>query len=157
MKNKEITSAALGTAFFAIPYVGLSISLAPSLLIGAAAYGASESIFSQTKKKTYGAKKMSVKEIIAEAQRQNRFLVSTINNIESPDSQQNLREITETVNKIIETTETSPSKLKNIDNFFDYYLPVLYKIVARYDEIENQKLSSKEGKAFIKSANNMLK
>ena len=40
MKNKEIFSAAIGGAFFAIPYLALSAPLIPSLVIGAAAFGA---------------------------------------------------------------------------------------------------------------------
>ena len=43
-----------------------------------------------------------------------------------------------------------------MNNFFDYYLPVLLKIVARYDEIENQKLISKEGKSFMTKADAMI-
>ena len=46
MKNKEIVSAFLGSAFFAVPYLGLSVALGPSLLIGCAAFGASELMFS---------------------------------------------------------------------------------------------------------------
>ena len=51
MKGKEIISAALGGTFFAIPYLGLSIAFAPSLIIGAAAFGASELICSSIKGK----------------------------------------------------------------------------------------------------------
>ena len=43
-----------------------------------------------------------------------------------------------------------------MNNFFDYYLPVLLKIVVRYDEIENQKLISKEGKSFMSKADAMI-
>lgn len=46
MKNKEIVSAIVGSAFFAVPYIGLSVALAPSLAIGCAAFGASQLVFS---------------------------------------------------------------------------------------------------------------
>ena len=42
MKNKEIISAFIGGVFFAVPYLALSAPILPSLLIGAAAYGAGE-------------------------------------------------------------------------------------------------------------------
>ena len=51
MKNKEITSAILGSTFFAIPYLGLSVALAPSLVIGGCAFVASELMFSGVKTK----------------------------------------------------------------------------------------------------------
>ena len=43
-----------------------------------------------------------------------------------------------------------------INNFFDYYLPVLIKIIGKYDEVENQKLKSKEGKEFLEKADKMI-
>ena len=51
MKNKEIVSAMVGSAFFAIPYLGLSVALAPALVIGGMAFGASELILSDVKNK----------------------------------------------------------------------------------------------------------
>ena len=120
MKNKDITSAIIGSAFFAIPYLGLSITLAPALVIGAAAFGASE------------------------------LVLSGIN------TRKNLSEIHEVVGKIISTAEESPKKAKKLDNFFDYYLPVLIKIVNRYDEVENKRLKSIEGKEFMAKADKMI-
>ena len=51
----------------------------------------------------------------------------------------------------------NPKKVEQTDNFFDYYLPITVKIVDRYDEIENQKLSSAESKKFFASTNKMVK
>ena len=50
-----------------------------------------------------------------------------------------------------------PKKVEQTDNFFDYYLPITVKIVDRYDEIENQNLSSAESKKFLTSTNKMVK
>ena len=49
MKNKEIASAAVGGLFFAVPYLVLSAPIIPSLLIGAAAFGAGELVFGDYK------------------------------------------------------------------------------------------------------------
>ena len=68
--------------------------------------------------------------------------------IEDKDIQMNLNEINESVNKIIKTIEKNPEKEKKLKNFFDYYLPVTVKLVDRFDEIENQKLSSSDTKKF---------
>ena len=43
-----------------------------------------------------------------------------------------------------------------MNNFFEYYLPVTLNILTRYDEIENQKLSSEESKKFMSQTKNMM-
>ena len=47
MKNKDIISAIIGSAFFAVPYLAFSTPLAPALAIGVAAFGAGELILSK--------------------------------------------------------------------------------------------------------------
>ena len=47
MKNKDIISAVIGSAFFAVPYLAFSTPLAPALAIGVAAFGAGELILSK--------------------------------------------------------------------------------------------------------------
>ena len=41
MKNKQVISALVGGAFFAVPYIGLSIGVGPAIAIGATAFAAS--------------------------------------------------------------------------------------------------------------------
>ena len=157
MKNKEIVSAILGSGFFAIPYLGLSVALAPSLLIGCAAFGASELMLSGVKPK------LTLKDTdrplylkIQDAKKENKEILNLIPKVESVTTRKNLNDIHDTVNKILNVVEKEPRKARRIHNFFDYYLPVLLKIVARYDEIENQRLISKEGKSFMGKADAMI-
>ena len=77
--------------------------------------------------------------------------------IEDQEIQKELNEINDSVTKIIDTVAKNPKKVDQTDNFFDYYLPITVKIVDRYDEIENQKLSSAESKKFLTSTNKMVK
>lgn len=158
MKNKEAISVIVGTAFFTIPYLALSVSVLPSLLIGVSAYGASELLFSETKK-IQGQKNTtkSINNVLNKARENNKELIKLSKVLNNEETTASLIEITVTINKIIDTVDKKHSKFKNIDNLFDYYLPILVKIVTRYDEIENQELSSKEGKKFIESADNMIK
>jgi CBS domain containing-hemolysin-like protein len=51
MKNKQIASAVVGGIFFAVPYLGLSLGIAPALVIGATAFTASELVLSGIKTK----------------------------------------------------------------------------------------------------------
>ena len=156
MKNKEIASAVVGSAFFAVPYAALSIALAPSLVIGAAAFGASELVLSSFKKKeTLKETNNSLYKKINLAKKQNASILELIPQIENEDTRKNLNEINETIDKIIKVIEKEPKKASSINNFFDYYLPVISKITSRYDEIENQRLISKEGKAFMSKADKM--
>ena len=157
MKNKEIISAVVGSAFFAVPYIGLSVAALPALAIGCAAFGASELVLSgitprQILKNT--DRPLYLK--INNAKKESKAILSIIPKIESEETKKNLSEIYDTVNKIIITIEQNPKKAKKVDNFFDYYLPVLIKIVNKYDEVENQKLVSSEGQEFMKKADKMI-
>lgn len=157
MKNKEVVSALVGASFFAVPYLGLSIALAPALAIGAAAFGASELVLSSFKsKETLKDTNRTLYQRVQDAKKQNKEILSLIPKVESGDTRKNLNEIHSTVDKILTTIENSPNKANRLNNFFDYYLPVLIKIVNRYDEVENQKLVSKEGKEFMVKADKMI-
>ena len=46
MKNKDIASAIVGSGFFAIPYLALSVTFVPSLVMGAAAFVGTELLLS---------------------------------------------------------------------------------------------------------------
>lgn len=158
MKNKDITSAILGSTFFAIPYIGLSVALAPSLVIGGCAFVASELMFSgvKTKDKLKNTNK-SLYQKIMEARKEQKQIKNLIPKVENTETKQNLKEINETINKILEEVERKPKKEKKLNNFFDYYLPVLIKITSRYDEIENTRLSSIDEKTFMTKAQNLIK
>ena len=94
---------------------------------------------------------------VTNAKKQCEEIQKLIPKVESKETKQNLIEIYDTVNKIINTVEKKPQKINKLDNFFDYYLPVLIKIVNRYDEVENQNLKSEDGKAFLKKADKMIR
>ncbi len=157
MKGKEVISAVVGGAFFAVPYLALSFTFAPALVIGCAAFGASELLLSGVEKvDKLKETNLPLYKKIVKAKKENEEIFSMISKVESSDTRSNLNEINETINKIIETVEKSPKKANKLNNFFEYYLPVLLKIVKRYDEVENQRLASKEGSDFMKKADNMI-
>ena len=156
MKNKEIISAVLGGTFFAVPYLVLSAPIVPSLVIGAAAFGAGELVFGDYKL-TLKETNRSLYQVLEDAKKKNKHIVDMIPMIEDQEIQKELNEINDSVTKIIDTVAKNPKKVDQTDNFFDYYLPITVKIVDRYDEIENQKLSSAESKKFLTSTNKMVK
>ena len=156
MKNSEVVSAALGGTFFAIPYLAMSVPILPSLAIGTAAFVAGELVFKKDKIIKLKESNFNLYQTLENAKKQNRHILEMIPLIEDKDIQKNLNEINDTVSKIIKTIEKNPDKEKKIKNFFDYYLPVIVKIVDRFDEIENQKISSKESKKFYESTSKTI-
>ena len=157
MKNKDITSALIGSVFFAVPYIGIGVSLLPSIVIGGVAFTAGELVLSGIKpKKTLKNTNISLYKKIENAKKENSEIKEFIPKVESEYTKTNLKSINETVDKILKVVENDTKKEKKLNNFFDYYLPVLIKIVNKYDEIENQRLVSSEGKIFLKKADKMI-
>lgn len=155
VKYKEAVSAVVGSAFFAVPYLALSLPLLPSALIGTGAFIAGELLLSSDEEKQLPAE--SVKKTLDKAKNESKDIYNMRNKIEDNDLKKYLISISTSANKIISTIEKEPKKIRKIANFFDYYLPVTLSIIKRYDEIENQNLSSKEMKEFISSTKLMLK
>mgnify|MGYP002516616489 FL=1 len=155
IKYKEAVSAVVGSAFFAIPYLALSLPLLPSALIGTGAFIAGELLLSSDEEKQLPTE--SVKKTLDKAKNESKDIYNIRNKIEDEDLKKYLISISTSANKIISTIEKEPKKIRKIANFFDYYLPVTLSIIKRYDEIENQNLSSKEMKEFISSTKLMLK
>ena len=84
MKNSSIISAILGSAFFAVPYLGLSLGVVPSLAIGVTAFGASELIFHKSQKELKGEEK-NLYEKLTEAKETNSQIEKMIPKIESTE------------------------------------------------------------------------
>ena len=148
MKNSEIVSAVVGGTFFAVPYLALAVPLAPSLAIGAAAFVAGELVFRTDYVKTLKETNISLYNVLQDAKKKNKHILEMIPKIDDDGIKKNLKEINDTVDKIIKTIEKNPEKEKKVKNFFDYYLPVTVKLVDRFDEIEDQNISSKDSKKF---------
>ena len=157
MKNSEVVSAVVGGTFFAVPYLALSITLLPSLAIGAAAFAAGELVFKTDVVQTLKESNVSLYETLELAKNQNKHILEMILKIENEDLRKDLNEINSTIAKIITTIEKNPEKVKKLKNFFDYYLPVTVKLVDRYDEIENQKINSEEEKNFNTTTEKTIK
>ena len=155
MKHKDTISAFIGSAFFAVPYLALSLPILPSVLIGASAFVAGELILTKNKK-TLKEENFNLYKVLENAKKQNKRIIEAKSYINNYEIKAYLTSINESTSKIIKAIEKTPKKIKNIDNFFDYYLPITVKIINRYDEIENNDLSSKDSKKFMSSTINML-
>ena len=156
MKNKNIISSVVGASFFAVGYLGLSMALAPALAIGAASFVASELVISNNKKLEEQIEP-TFKEKVNTAKKQINYLKEMVPKIEDEKMQEDLKEIINSSNKNINRIDESELKNKKSKKFMEYYLPVCVKIVDRYDEIENQSLTSKDSKEFMQNTSKILK
>ena len=156
MKNKNIIASVVGAGFFAVGYLGLAIGLAPAIAIGGAAFVASELVISGNKK-IQEVIEPTFKEKVTIAKRQIAYLKDMIPKINDEEMQNDLKDITTSSNKIINRIEENTLKNKTATKFMDYYLPVCVKIVSRYDEIEDQSLTSRDSKEFMKNTGKILK
>ena len=164
MKHSEVVSGVIGGSFFAIPYLALSVPFLPSLAIGAAAFAAGELVLKTNVVETLKETNLDLYHKLQKARKQNQHILDSIPVVENEELRIVLNEINDTTTKIIETIEKNPDKEKKLKNFFDYYLPVTVKLLDRYDEIENQRLNSKDSKKFnentlktIKEINSVFK
>jgi len=156
MKNNGVLAALIGGAFFTIPYIALSIPVLPSLAIGVAAFCAGDLVLRSKDNNSLEKKDVSLYNKVQQAKKQNQRIINISSLIEDEDIKKKLIEINVTVSKIISTIEKYPDKVKKTHNFFEYYLPVTVKIVERYEDIENQKLNSKDSKKFKNATNEMI-
>ncbi len=154
MKNKNIISSVVGAGFFAVGYLGLSLALPPALLLGATSFVASELIINGAKKEEI--KELTFKDRIIDAKNKIKHIKDMINSVDDTDVQKDLEEITKTSSKIINTIEKNNMKNKTVTKFLDYYLPICVKIVDRYDDIENQSLTSKDSKKFMEDSKKII-
>lgn len=156
MKHSEVVSAVVGGTFFAVPYLALSLPVLPSLAIGAAAFAAGELVFHKDEIIPLKESNFDLYQTLENAKKQNKHIQDMIPNIDDADIKTNLKEIHDSVAKIIKTIEKKPEKVKKLKNFFDYYLPVTVKLVDRFDEIENTQISSKDTKKFYETSSKTI-
>ncbi len=156
MKNKDIISSFVGAGFFAAGLLGLSLSLPVSLVLGGVSFVASELIVNGKEKKDIEKRELTFKEQIQESRKNNKHIKEVINNIENVDVKKDLDEINISTTKIIDFIEKNSLQNKTSMKFLEYYLPVCVKIVDRYDEIENQKLTSNDSKKFMEDGKRII-
>ncbi len=155
MKYGYILSAMLGAGFVAGP-IALGISIPASIGIGTVAYIAGNLIFSE-KERSEVFSETNLYDMLNSAKKTNSEIIGMAQKVDDDTLKADIKEIYRVANKIIETVSQNPSKQKKANNFFGYYLPVTLKILQKYDEIENQKLESSEGKKFMSDTRNMVK
>ncbi len=157
MRSKYILSGAIGGVFFAVPYLALNFGIVPSLVVGAAAFGASTLATKESELDNLGKKNLGVyKKLLEENIGYLDALKKLTKMVDDVTIKDDVVEITKTSEKIIKRLEKTPEKISQATNFLNYYLPITLKIMKKYEEIENEKLTSKEVKDFKLRITNLL-
>lgn len=158
MKNKEVFSGLIGGSFFTLTYLALGLPILPALLVGTGAFIGGELLMSKTNLLNFErVNEKNIDEVLKDAKNKSKFISSKISKVDDKDIKDYLTEICDTTNKIIESVSKNKKKIKSTEKFFTYYLPITVGIINKYDEIENQNLSSKEVKDFYSKAKESLK
>ncbi len=69
--------------------------------------------------------------------------------VENPDLRRSTDSICATLDKMLDHIDAHPQQAGQMKKFMQYYLPVLLKILKRYDEIENKELTSAESRQLL--------
>ncbi len=154
--NKNVISSVVGAGFFGAAYLALAVPLAPALVVGGAAFLASELVINSNKK-IQERIEPTFKDRVNESKRNIKYLKEMVDKIDDSDVSQDLDNICKSANKIITRIEENELQNKTAKKFMDYYLPVCVKIVDRYDDIENQKLTSNDSKKFMADSKTIIK
>lgn len=158
MKKKYIFSGLIGGGFFAASYLLLNLGLAPSLITSVVALGASSLIF----KSDYDLDDLGIDnakeylELLQSSEKNVAKLKQMKDKIQNADIRMKVLNINKTTDKIIKVLHKKPDKISSASKFLNYYLPVTIKILERYDEIEDQNLSSSSSREFENKVKQMI-
>lgn len=100
---------------------------------------------------------LSNEEILEKISVLNKMLLSLAPKIDKIELQNDIKEINKIIEKIVKTLKKKKSKIKNINNFTTYYLPVTLKILIKYDEVENLKLNTENSIEFMNTVEEKIK
>ena len=158
MKKKYVLTGLVGGAFFATSYLLLNLGIVPSLLASTVAFGASSLIF----KDSYNLNDLGngndeiYKNLLQLSQKDVKKLKEMQSKITDIKISENITNIIKTTDKIVKLLNKQPEKISSASKFLNYYLPITIKILERFDEIDDQKLTSNSSKEFLDRIRNLI-
>lgn len=158
MKKRYVVSSLLGGGFFAASYLALSLPILPASIAALAAFGSGLLIF----KDKYdlddlGEKNMlTYKKLLEDSQSDIKKLKSLKNQISDKTLNEHIKNIIDITEKIVKVLHEKPNKIASASKFLNYYLPITIRILERFDEIDDQKLTSDSSKEFLDRIRNLI-
>ncbi len=153
MKKKYIISAILAAAIFMLTYSFLELNIILCIVLGVLSYYATYLVIPNKKILIHETK--STDDIIEYGYEEISQIKDVLNKIEDDEIKRNFKSVCSDVEKILKDIKSKPKKTKQIRNFISYYLPVSINVLRKYDEVENQRLTSIDSKEFMNKVLNM--
>ena len=100
---------------------------------------------------------MTNEEILEKISILNKMLLDLEKRIDKTELKNDIKDINIIIEKMLKTLKNKKSKIKKINNFTTYYLPVTLKILIKYDEVENLKLNTSNSKEFMNTVEEKIK
>ena len=98
-----------------MPLLATPVGLPASLVIGAAAFGASELVLGGKKKEEILVGNRNIKEVLEIAKKNNSMIKDMINKIEDMELRSYIASISTTSERIINTIQANPKKFKRAE------------------------------------------
>lgn len=107
--------------------------------------------------KYYDNKVLSDEGIIEKIEILKDMMSSMVDKIENQVLVNDVKDICKVIDKILVKLKENNSKVKEVNNFTNYYLPVTLKILIKYDEVENLNLKTDNSKEFLGTVEEKIK
>ena len=99
---------------------------------------------------------MTFEEYIAYSRKATKHLQRKAREIENQELSDKISNISFNIEKLSDTLEKNPEKFTKNRKVFSYYIPQTVNLIDKYDEIEDQKLTSKTSKEYMKNVENVI-
>lgn len=158
MKKRYIVSGLLGGGFFAASYLALSLPIIPASLTAVAAFASGLLMFKDGYSiDDLGEKNQeSYRKLLEDSHNNLKALKKVKSQISDIIIEKHITNIIDSTEKIIKVLHEKPNKIASASKFLNYYLPVTIRILERFDEIYDQKLTSDSSKEFLDRIRNMI-
>lgn len=159
MKKMILSSLTGGAVFIALYNLGIMENV--WLAIGAAllAYFAVNLILSDDKSEIDLKLEdtENAKVIIQRCSDYVKLIRKTAYAVESQELSSSIESICGTLDRILKYITDNPQQAKQLRKFMQYYLPVIYKILVQYDEIEDQQLTGEVSRQLTERIVDLVK
>lgn len=150
IQKRYIYAALLASAFFLISYLLIRIPIILAIALTAAIYYGGVLLF----------KKEDVREFNSENINNYYYLASKIQNESNKTKDKEIISICENIGKntdsILVSLSQRPRKVEQIFSFFDYYLDIAYKILYKYNDINNKEEKKAADKKYLDNTKDYL-
>ena len=150
IQKRYIYAALLASAFFLITYLLIRIPIILDIVLTAAIYYGGVLLF----------KKEDVREFNSENINNYYYLASKIQNESNKTKDKEIISICENIGKntdsILVSLSQRPRKVEQIFSFFDYYLDIAYKILYKYNDINNKEEKKAADKKYLDNTKDYL-